>query len=330
MGTDYSSGSSMTGKLSKTALLIPCVSRKSSACGQPVPLGDLNDDDFFSLAKKWFVLLDSNSAGCHPLDNLYQGPAWSAYKNLGQYFDNVFVLSAGFGIVPISSAVRPYDATFTALQRNSIPLMSKASQSDANRAWLKAITACSDNPTEPLEVSELLHNYDFVLIALPSAYLKVLQPELVDAMTSNRQDFGRFLIAGIGIPPRELADVFLSVNADLARHYGSTLGALLPVALTDAFSECKTVDDLPVLQRFFDSIHVPAKIHRKKVQASDEVILNEIEGMIATLESKELSASRCLRRLRDTTDYSCEQKRFGRLFKQAMGARRADMNNEKS
>ena len=314
----------MTIRQSKTALLIPCVSRKAPACGKPLPIRDLEGEDFSALATEWFALLNSNSSLSHPLLNLYQGPAWSAYKNLDQYFDSVFVLSAGFGIVPVSSAVRPYDATFTASQPNSIPLISEASQLDANRAWLDAITSCLHNPTEPLEVSELLRKYDFLLIALPSAYLSVLKPQLVDAMTSNRKDFGRLLIAGVGKPPSKLEGVFLSITADLARYYGSTLGALLPVALRDAFSKCNTVDDLPVLQQFFDSIPVPEKILRKKAQASDEVILELIDGMIATLDSRELSATKCLRRLRDNTDYSCEQKRFGRLFKRAMDARSAD------
>lgn len=307
----------------KLHFITSCTQSKSSKLGRPVSLssiesnGDLNVDE-------WLQKLFKNPPKAKAID-VYNGDHWSVAKDiLDKYADELWVLSAGYGLINANTEITAYDATFSAGSESSISnhFAQALSLKDRNKYWWNKLTETNDFT---ISLNYLFDQYkgDIFVIAAAPAYLKVIQEDIIDCISSGIIDEKHLLIVSSETvntldnysvktkeklrTHREIKGSLISLNNRVARY-------LLSVGYQNQF-------DITEMKKSYLAIDNEVKdVKRASVRkVTDEELTNMIRVELASTQGIRISASILLRQFRNA-GLSCEQKRFFRLFKSAQTA----------
>jgi hypothetical protein len=246
-------------------------------------------------------------------EDLYAGEHWDIARALprlatGFARPTLWVASAGWGLIPIDAAIRPYSATFSTRHLDSVSDNAQGAQD-----WWSAIAAWrGPTPGASRSLTALMadHPRDRVLLVLSQPYFAACGNDLRDAITTANDSMLSIIAAGV-TPQPALAAWQFPADARLQHHVGGTRGSLNVRIAADLLSTGLTDHDAMschLRQRLTAAPDLPT--YERRRLADDEVI-TFIRARRATNPS--LSRTSLLRELRDG-GMACEQARFADLF----------------
>lgn len=238
--------------------------------------------------------------------HLYKGAYWHAVQSLReQTGSNVYVVSAGFGLVRDEQELPAYSATFTPGHRDSVP---GARTLQGRRAWWTLLGGSSGLDALDLEREALL-------VVLPDVYLRIVEEDLARLVSR----FGPEKVAIFGPRRRQhlqvaLSEAWLGIESRMVRELGTNVSALAPAAAArcvPAMGERIDHDGCRALLSQLVPDGAPALYPNRRRCSEDEVRLWLSESLASS--GSPTSATAALRAFRQQ-GLAFEQKRFHRLF----------------
>jgi hypothetical protein len=346
--------------MNKLILVSTCTNNKTARVPGFLVLQNCNSSIYDKAIPEWTDKIWSEDGGRMPAVDLYAGSHWKgtlkAHANLSNREDistDLWILSAGCGLIPSDLEIPPYSATFSsgadgiheliwqpgwspkeksqhwwkeinAVKPKGIPRSLPEIDSDPESIWL-FILSKEYMPAVENELFELVSSGRRVLIASAGAYgnAQSLHPVLQSRLfpLSEKFEMYRKCLHGAKVAlnanfahwlTRERMDQLLCDPDGLLRDIVKIDQSLPdPTAYTaDEFVRASkdAGSDLPA-----DELeHLWTKRNRQTLPMTDEEVLAYIDEHY---EPGVSSATQLLRKLRHEELRSCEQKRFGALFK---------------
>ncbi len=303
-------------------VVVTCADRKAMDPRSDLKLGTYAKT-LGTRASRWISRLDSPKSDRLEAKNLYQGEHWSVVRQITDTASEfgctaeVWVVSAGYGLVPLTAPLESYSATFSPRSGDSVAQGElKKNSSRTNRAWWNyLINWQGPLGKHPRSLADLARQDASapMIVALSKTYLQAVRDDLVAAVAVMDGDADLMLVS-TGTPPEGLEEVQLPCDARLVATLGGTRTSLnarvakliIQTSGRHAFDSAKV---RRILQRDLDrSKDIPRYDHRER---KTDFALRE---MIRTrLRQGHCSRTSLLREIRDS-GFACEQKRFGLLY----------------
>jgi hypothetical protein len=311
-------------------IVLSCTNRKrKDASASEQRLRDVPPAPPTTRAAAWVETV-SSAPTWGPAKNLYTGEYWQAGLDLARSSarrmrSEIYVLSAGLGLVHSEDAVPGYAATFIAGHPDSVLLGQSESASAVRRKWWDALadwTGPGDR-RGPRRLSKLA--------TTPGAHLLVCAgPDYIDATADDlraaHKVLGdeRLVIVGSGDSHEGLADVWVQCPGQLRMRFGGSMSST-GVRVARAMLERLGVQEFLgareargfIAAALRDTEPLP-RFDRHRL--SDDDILAWLRSD-SQAHPETTNKTAALRRLRDEGQ-ACEQGRFGRLYDVARGGRR--------
>lgn len=290
------------------------------------------------IARRWASRLrQSTIAGKDAFStalNLYIGRSFSESRKVVEILGaDLFVVSAGLGLVHHATKVPNYNLTVAMGEASLKPALSAENASTAD--WWQALN--NENGT-PNPICRLIKGHEgaLVLLALPANYIEMISMDLetLDLLSADRL---RIFTSKRG------ADFIPSHLADCLMPYDERLEG------NSKYSGTRTEFPQRALRHFVEEL----KIHNKPLQEARGAVLDSMSALsipvipIRTRKTDEQIANlirenwvtcsggsgRLLRHLRDQELVACEQSRFQGLWRkiksEVMDQRRGDADRKK-
>ncbi len=250
-----------------------------------------------------------------PARDLYAGSSWAAVREvLALNQVNVWIASAGYGLITPSSCISPYSATFT---RHHPDFVGGKDLTHGAETWWRKLTERNFRSEKIRSISELVKRYpDTPLIAsLSEDYWSALKWDFQKASEYTTAPENLIFIAA-GVSERgQLRRHFLPCDARLERQLGRGRSAINVRTLAFALKNYRHLVGTTELFQTFANLLATLDVfpYPKRRHTSDADILNYIK--IQLTHQPKMSHSNLLRQLR-ADGMACEQTRFRNLFQQ--------------
>jgi hypothetical protein len=295
-------------------LVVTCTNRKTRVVPDRLRLGDLREQRPRQRFAAWTHRLSTSVVDRIAAVDLYAGEHWQIARNLPlslQQPTNLWVCSAGYGLIAADTPISPYAATFTTGEADAA-----GSTPAAMRDWWSRLGGWTDaGRRTPRSFTALARqNPQATIVAvLSEAYLRACADDLrhaADCLADRQQ------LAVIGPSRRcpEIDDLLVPVAAALRPVVGGSLQALNVRAAAHLFAA--SADDLSsaTLRKLAEQAiaAAPPDLSRRSggQRLTDNAVRDYITGHLANGPA---TATRLLRQLRQAGQ-SCEQSRFRALF----------------
>jgi hypothetical protein len=273
----------------------------------------------------WRNALTLTSQGAVPAEELYAGDHWSVVRSLRSVAPagldlQVWVASAGYGLLPSDALIRPYSATFA---RGAVDAVAPKRNGYSNSDWWGRLAEWHPiDAASPRTISELAASAqnDFVLIAVSSVYAHALSYDLSAAIRENPSDRLAVVSAGHRCA-EELQSFQVPAAARLKTTLGGAMQSLNARIARDAVSQANAwYPSRARLARLMQSAleEAPPMTTHDRKRLDDEEIRRHIRESLRG--DPRITHSRLLRSLRDK-GLACEQSRFASLFREVRGDR---------
>jgi len=284
-----------------------------------------------SRVRQWKLHVDRSNGETITPKSLYAGDHWAVAKNLADLARPseqicVWVISAGYGLLPLDAQIQPYSATFSTRHPDTVVLSRESEPADPRadkRAWWNALIDLEWDRERPISISDLAAEYPDspLLIAASANYLHAIQDDLNHARTLlNDNDLLAIMSAGTEALG-DLTPYLIPSDARLQPLVGGVLRSLNVRLLRYALEAARrTPPTLSGLSKRFQKLLTEAPdrpVFNRTPMTDDEV--RRFVGR-AIKKSTQVTQTRLLRELRDSGK-ACEQGRFRTLFKEVQGAR---------
>jgi hypothetical protein len=203
-------------------VVVSCKSRKTLDIPRALRISSVHDHDLESRAAHWRETLEGYSSETRPAADLYAGDHWKVVLRIPtvapQLNVQIWVASAGYGLVPIEQELKPYSATFI---RPHLESVTTPESKFGPREWWRALTTW-DIGEHPRSVAGLARTLSqdggLILLALSAPYALALADDIANAAKAAP---GRIALisaglAGVAAPP-QLAGIILPAEARLKR-----------------------------------------------------------------------------------------------------------------
>ena len=305
-------------------VVVTCTKQKTVPIPKELRLGLVRSSTLEKRAERWISKLKSSRATTTPAETLYSGDHWQIAKSLTRVGlanglrVQLWVCSAGYGLVAIGSQLHPYSATFSASHPDSVR-MGRHRRLDASvlaEWWELLMHWKGPAPGEARSITDLVKSHPKrpLLVVASSVYLGALRTDLENALR-NLHDPQLLTIVSAGTDRiGELSPHVLPCDARLQRVLG---GALMSLNVRIAKRILSRPEPWPFshskLVKSFDRLLAkqPPKLTYDRVSMTD----NEVQRFIhrRLKKNSEMRPTPMLRFLRDS-GFACEQKRFRALF----------------
>lgn len=287
--------------MTRIHLITSCTDRKRGRVPDDLRVRSLADGDVARRTVEWVGRLSVSEVSRTPANDVYVGEHWSVVRRLLTGVSRCSVVSAGYGLIDVTTPIAPYAATFQTGHPDSV-----APGHREATAWWQGVNEWSGpSGYRPCVAPD---DVDITVVALSSGYLQVLRSEistldpehllLISGGGSDKELPHHRLPVG-GALRLALGGSLMSLNVRVAEHLIRRLGTSLSRATAAAELErlAAEVGELPRFdRRRLDDQQVLMMIARWREQ------------------SPSISATAAHRRLR-SSGYACEQGRFRELFK---------------
>lgn len=283
--------------------------------------------------KKWWGALQEQREGVPltPAEHLYIGDHWAVSRGLPAvaqaygWRPRLWVLSAGYGLIPASAELRPYAATFQPGHEDSVVRQAGPERALEMKRWWQLLgNFAGPDPDAPRSVHALVHRSPSatVLIIASRHYLLALEEDLAAAQGVIRAPGALVIIStpAQGLRPEESCWVPSDARFQKAVG-GSTLSIHARVGrwLIER-SEQHGFQKEAVLQLVAEHLR-RARRPRKpdREPSNDDVVKKFIRQQMAL---KDRATHSNLLRAWRSSGRACEQSRFRRLFLEVQGSER--------
>jgi len=297
-------------------VVVTCTHRKRLGAPPRLRLSSIRVRDVLARGRQWVDRLRAEPAPEVPACDLYAGDHWQVALSLLSQSHPVqlWVASAGYGLVRLGQQLKPYSATFSP-GPDSVLGHGRREHRDAElREWWEAITKANLGHSRPRTLRELAASDPgaILLVALSEPYVRALRDDLVAARTKLHGS-GKLLIVSAGtkhcpgldenlLPVDASLQIGvggprLSLNARIARYLVITSAThrWAASAITESLSEVRSASNR----------------HQSRSRLTDAKVIAFIKR--AVRQDNHASRSDLLHRLR-TQGFACEQQRFATLF----------------
>src|SRR5262245_35571216 len=106
-------------------IVVTCANRKRHDVPTELRLRDIRERTAEMRFGAWQDRLESSHAERYPAIELYAGEHWSVVRELTgssplAQTAQLWIMSAGYGLIPANALIRPYAATFSAASADSV------------------------------------------------------------------------------------------------------------------------------------------------------------------------------------------------------------------
>ena len=315
-------------------LVVTCTDRKVVPPRAPMRVRDLPKAAGVPEVNAWIDRL-AEAPPTHQARDLYQGEMWACALDLeavarryrGMESVRLWVISAGFGLISADHPVSSYGATFSSPAPDFVGGdLDGLDALDAVRRWWHQLGQV-DLAATPRTLEELARNAEGdVVVVLSSAYLRACLPDLIRAVRAN-EAVTVVSPAAARIPqlcdaaPRFDArllttedDRRASVERPIPRGTRMSLNLRVGRLLIDHFKDGAIRRDFAATYlRGLTDAQPPLRRFEGEPMADAAVK----DFIAASLADETVSKTALLRRLR-AAGLQCEQKRFSRLYAEAV------------
>lgn len=293
-------------------LISNCSATKRSNLGEPVQLRD-RSGTLLQRFGWWRRAIDSQQSVV-PARECYAGGSWSqmvAAESALKGKCELWVVSAGLGLLPADLKIPNYSATFGSNDPDSVAT-DHAGRSD----WWDLLVRWGREKRGIGSISDLAQANPkaVVLIAVSSTYLEVIKNDLISAQEALVNRDNLLVISAGARPVTELGTSHLPINASFEHLVGGARTSLNSRMLRHIVEKhgCGSLNATKIaadMQSTARTLEAPKSFDRSRL--TDKEVSQFIRDHIKRVSSP--SASALLRLLRDS-GLACEQKRFGRIF----------------
>jgi hypothetical protein len=296
-------------------VVVTCSNRKRLPAPPSLTARTLPHLPLSERANEWIRRLEGSGAPLVGALDLYAGEHWSVVRALPSVATDartpieLWILSAGYGLIRADAKLRPYAATFSSGHADTV------TANGYRRQWWQMLAQwVGPDQGAPRSLAELAEQDPnaIVIVALSPPYLDACSDDLTAATAVLRRPVQLSVIC-TGAPRTTLPDHMLPGDARLQHVLGGTRQALNVRILAHLLHEhggpltCDEAAD--TLDRLL-SRQPPIHRHDRR-SCSDAEVADFIRGQLRRDPS--LSHSRLLRQFRDDGN-ACEQSRFVSLF----------------
>jgi hypothetical protein len=299
-------------------LVVTCSNRKRTPPLLKLHARALRGRKTADRAAAWIKQIESDSDGLMPAKELYIGNHWYAVKRITAYARHhdiklkVWILSAGYGLVPFDAPILPYAASFSNGPDQVVP------QSDSALWWKTLAKWKGPVPGTPRSLAQLAEQAPKIplLVAASAPYVRAITADLAKAKTILSER--RLAVISAGFKGHSsLNSVLLPCDERfLDKEHGRggtahTLNTKLAAWAVKHFDEWEK--DFSYLHSRFDKklSRLSARKRPSRIRLSDQQVISFITQN--TARSPMTKQSVLLRRLRDK-GMACEQSRFKMLY----------------
>lgn len=297
----------------RVRVVVTCTHRKRLPVPDALRLRHVTGVRQATRLRAWTERLGANPAETLPARELYAGEHWDVARRLTATTAptrvELWVCSAGYGLIPATSAIRPYSATFTPGHADSIP-----DGAEGASAWWEALCDWGGLAPGPRSIADLVANDSSsrILLCLSATYLRACADDIARvAERTTRPGQLSIISAGTKIT-NELEDCLLPADARLQGAVGGTRQAL-NVRIAEHLLAAGTIGHDEMAETLAKLLidQPPLPIYNRR-PASDTEVRAFIRGRLKT--DPGASHTRLLRDFRDE-GRACEQGRFAALFR---------------
>lgn len=295
-------------------IVVTCTNRKTVAPADALKVRSLDRDHPEQRASEWIQRLKRAEGSLVAARDLYCGEHWTVVRSLESDNEDagrtvqLWVASAGYGLVPIDAEMHPYAATFCRGHADTVAF--GASRSD----WWQALTMWAGPLANgPRSLAELITTGrgDPILIALSPPYLDACVRDLESGLSHARP--GQVSIVSAGKHGGPLGAFLLPCDARLQAALGGSLQALNIRIVSHLL---KTHRGPMERKRLADSlqellVRLPPIVRYNRARTDDDAVARFIKEQLDELGS--VSHSRLLRLFRQS-GRACEQDRFRSVY----------------
>jgi len=302
-------------------IVVTCTNRKRHPVPARLHLGDLQERRPDARFAVWTRRLSTDGPAVPAID-LYGGEHWRIARDLPAQIGDaaqLWVCSAGYGLVAAETRLNPYSATFSPGVADSVG----KTTGQVRDWWRRLTTWAGPEPGRPRSFADLARRDPgaSVVAVLSDAYIRACADDLCDA-ADLLDDSDRFAVIGPATRGRDIDDLLVPVGAGLRALVGGSLQALhVRVAAhllssmerQGRFSRAWLVD---AAREAADTAPADPSRRTGGIRLSDPEVQSFIRAELALGVA---SATVLLRRLRES-GRSCGQARFKQLFVESVVA----------
>lgn len=310
-------------------IIVNCTERKRASVPKDLFLRDIQlkgNQGIKEKAKIWWARLSNNKRKNTPklmATNLYSGAYWAIARELPTlarqigFNPNLWVLSAGYGLIPSETLIYPYSATFTNSSLDSIGhlVKDKAARKKMHQIWWETISSFDGLESKtPHSFVQLVNKFpdSYFLVLVSPNYLQAAEKDLIDAIKNIKLP-EKFIIISVR-PNTSLMNNTVLYNAKLQHYVGGIRSSLQANVAAMIFKNLKpslfnTENINNYLSKLILSSPEIVKYERNKMK--DFQIVDFIHNSLE--KEPNLSCSKLLRKLRDN-NCACEQGRFKKIY----------------
>jgi hypothetical protein len=233
---------------------------------------------------------------------------------------DLWIASAGYGLLRPEDLVEPYAATFATRAEDSITRRESRSDPIADASyWWQRLSERARRASTVATLRDLAAQSPKVplVVALSGAYVRAVRDDLLRA-ASELKDPRQLLLVSAGASDGHLENLQVPTDARLLHSVGGTRLALnvrvVKYLIENAPEHGWHGDEV----RRFLAVHLdrqPGLVRYDRQALTDDQVTAFIRAELAN--SARTSRSALLRALRDR-NLACEQKRFGRLYESVL------------
>lgn len=296
------------------AIATPCSARKEKLPAESLRASKLPRASQNVVAKAWLGKLESAAASEGALaSELYSGRSFRRVRDVANLLGcRLFVVSAGLGLLDGTTAIPSYDLTLSATGGGA--LRQRLTHAPRPPEWWSSLEA------SPFASSfkGLCVGRARILVALTQPYAEMVGSSLARLPAADRS---RLRILGFGLRPH--------LSPELHRQlitYDDRLNKIIPGTRLDGASRAlahfaglvatRPITDVEADQGLVDTslstVKLAVPVSRQRV--SDAALAKHVARFIR----HGLSATNALKRLRSEAQVACEERRFRRLYEEAL------------
>lgn len=302
-------------------ILASCTERKRLPVPSALRLARIRGRDPGRRAVRWWHRLMHHRGDTLPAIDLYAGGHWSVVQRLPEVARTrglrpaLWVISAGYGLVPAGARLHAYSATFAPGHPDSVSR--NVSGAAGRQAWWAELARFKGpDPKAPRSIADLVRQDPSasVLVVASAHYVNAVEPDLVKAAARLVEPERLMIITTPGSMARgPLGPHVIAARARWQAILGgarTSLHARLAERILDRAADGLSVEIVRArLERMLERSPAVPKDGRQKMTDDD------VRAFVRQALTRDPRAAhtKLLRALRDS-GRACEQSRFRRLF----------------
>jgi hypothetical protein len=279
-------------------------------------------EDLTTRATRWTERITNPTGAGVRADELYQGEHWGVVAQLdgiarAQRLEvELWVASAGYGLLRADDLVEPYGATFALGSEDSVTREPGHGGAVSNAEfWWRRVNERPRPRQSPDSIASLAGQQPAspLLVILSESYTRAVGPDLLEA-AECLDDPANLLLVSAGSSGGTLGRLRVPASARFQHALGGTrlsLNARIAKRIVETTAD-HGWDGRIIRSRLATELAgLPDNIRHDRRPLTDHEVISFIHTELASAPGSSRSA--LLRRLRDQNQ-ACEQKRFSRLF----------------